>query len=109
MKRPFADFTLGSGYQTAHKNGQVYRLEAAAGTRFAGAEQPFGIVLFGSYHEDHRGFDDLEAGYVDDLTVAPDKAFDSVDFRRYNDNHRRFGLAANCRTPLRRKATTTYG
>ena len=92
IKQPFADLTLGGGYQPAHKNGKIYRIEAAAGTRFGGTGKPWGIVLFGSYHEDHRGFDDLEAGYIDDLTVAPDKAFDSVDFRRNNYNRRRFGF-----------------
>ena len=92
IKQPFAELTIGGGYQPAHKSGKVFRIEGAAGTRFGRTEQPWGIVLFGSYHEDHRGFDDLEAGYIDDLTIAPDKAFDSVDFRRYNYNRRRFGF-----------------
>lgn len=92
IAKPFLDITGGGGYQPAHDNYEIYRGEAAAGTRFGGADQPFGIVLYGSYHEDHRGFDDLEAGYVDDPEAAPDKAFDSVDLRRYNYNRRRFGF-----------------
>jgi TonB-dependent receptor len=93
VKKTFLDFTIGGGYQPAHSNGQIIRLEAAAGTRFGGAEKPFGVVVYGSYHEDHRGFDDLEAGYFNgQADGVPDKVFDGVDFRRYSYNRRRFGF-----------------
>ncbi len=93
VKKTFLDFTIGGGYQPAHQNGQIIRLEAAAGTRFGGAEKPFGVVLYGSYHEDHRGFDDLEPGYFDgQADGVPDKVLDGIDFRRYSYNRRRFGF-----------------
>ncbi|QXQ07633.1 TonB-dependent receptor [Sphingosinicellaceae bacterium] len=92
IKKSFVDLTFGGGYQPAHDSGKVYRLDGAAATRF-GPDKSLGIVLYGSYHEDHRGFDDLEAGYVDAQgDGVPDKAFDSADLRRYNYNRRRFGF-----------------
>ncbi len=92
VKKTFLDFTIGGGYQPAHDDGRIIRLDAAAGTRFGGPDKPFGIVVYGSYHEDHRGFDDLEAGYVNGQPDVPDKVFDGVDFRRYSYNRRRFGF-----------------
>ncbi len=93
LKGPFVEATIGGGYQSARKSGKVFRGDIATGTRFGGADKPFGIVVYGSYHEDRRGFDDLEAGYVDgQADGVPDKVFDAVDLRRYNYNRRRFGF-----------------
>ena len=97
IKHSFVDGTIGGGYQPEHQSWKVYRGEIAAGTRFGGPDQPFGIVAYGSYHEDHRGFDDVEAGYIDANPAVNDRAgkvFDSVDLRRYNYNRRRFGFGS---------------
>ena len=92
VKAPFVEGTVGGGYQPARKNWQVFRGELAAGTRFGGDAKPFAIVLYGSYHSDHRGFDDIEAGYFDSLAPGnANKIFDSAELRRYNYNRRRFG------------------
>ena len=94
IKRPLVDGEIGGGYQPAHGHAGVYRAVLAAGTRF-GPDQAFGIEVNGSYHEDGRGFDDVEPGYLDAETPSPtSKTLSSVDLRRYNYNRRRFGFGA---------------
>jgi len=102
IKKPFVEGTIGGGYQPAHGHAGVYRAELAAGTRF-GPDKAFGIEVNGNYHEDGRGFDDVEPGPLEtgpkyngnQVPSGPgDTALDSVDLRRYNYNRRRFGLGA---------------
>ena len=93
LQRPFFEGTIGGGYQSAHKNGDVFIGEAAAGTAF-GPERQFAIVLTGSFHTDTRGFDDVEPGLLDavDPGTPGDRVLDSLDLRRYTYNRRRFGF-----------------
>ena len=105
IKKPFLEGSLGGGYEAFRKNANVFAGEAAVGTTF-GADHRFAIVLSGSYHSDHRGFDDIEPGLLDAGVLAdgvtPDPRFtstvlDSVDLRRYNYNRRRFGFGGELR------------
>ena len=92
LKGPFVEGTLGGGYQPAHDHAGIFRGELAAGTKF-GPDKAFGIILYGSYHEDHRGFDDLEADYKNAQSDGvPDKVFDDLQLRRYEYNRKRFGF-----------------
>jgi len=93
LTKPFFEGTIGGGYQSAHKNGNVFIGEAAAGTAF-GPDQRFAIVLTGSFHTDMRGFDDVEPGLLDAVQPGTpgDKVLDSLDLRRYTYNRRRFGF-----------------
>ena len=72
------------------------------GGRFGPDDKPFSFVLTGSFREDRRGFDDIEADYIDDksLTSASgpafsalqvDKALADIQLRRYDYHRRRFG------------------
>lgn len=101
IKKPFIEGILGGGYETFRKDYQVFAGEAAIGTIF-GPDKQFAIVLDGSYHTDRRGFDDLEPGLLDAGADANDPLYrstvlDSVDFRRYNYNRRRFGFGGELR------------
>jgi TonB-dependent receptor len=97
IKKPFIEGTLGYGYQPAHNHYGVYRAILAAGTRF-GADKAWGIELNGSYHEDHRGFDDVEPAFTDASAPARNnRVLDSVDLRRDNYNRRRFGFGVELR------------
>lgn len=95
LRKPFFEGTIGGGYQSAHKNGDVFIGEAAVGTTFGPAKQ-FAVVLTGSFHTDKRGFDDAEPGLLDADGVQPgtqgDRVLDSLDLRRYTYNRRRFGF-----------------
>ena len=93
LKQPFFEGTIGGGYQNAHKSGDVFIGEAAAGTAF-GPDNQFAVVLTGSFHTDKRGFDDAEPGLLDavDPGTPGDKVLDALDLRRYTYNRRRFGF-----------------
>ncbi len=92
IKRPFIEGTIGGGYEVAHGHAGVYVGELTAATRF-GPDQAFGILIDGSYHEDGRGFDDVEPGPLDaDPITRTNTVLDTVDLRRYNYNRRRFGF-----------------
>ncbi len=93
LTKPFFEATIGGGYYNAHKNGDIFIGEAAAGTSF-GSEKQFAIVLTGSFHTDKRGFDDVEPGLLDAVQpgTAGDKVLDALDLRRYDYNRRRFGF-----------------
>lgn len=94
IKKSFLEIDLGSGYQNAHNHWGVYRAVVAGGLRF-GPDRAFGIEVNGSYHEDHRGFDDTEPAFLDADPITPtNKVLDVVDLRRYNYNRRRFGFGA---------------
>ena len=94
IKKSFLEGTIGGGYQPAHGHAGVYRAELTGALRF-GPDQTFGVLAYGSYHEDGRGFDDLEPGPLDDSAPSPtNTVLGSADFRRYNYNRRRFGFGA---------------
>jgi TonB-dependent receptor len=102
VDHPFADGAIGYGYEPAHKHGGPLNLDLAVGGRFGGDDKPFSFVLTGSYREDKRGFDDIEADYVDDPTLTAvsgpafsalqvNKALGDIQLRRYDYHRRRFG------------------
>ena len=93
LTNPFFEGTIGGGYQSEHKSGDVFIGEAAVGTAF-GPEKQFAIVLTGSFHTDKRGFDDVEPGLLDAVQpgMPGDKVLDTLDLRRYTYNRRRFGF-----------------
>jgi TonB-dependent receptor len=106
IQRPFADATLGWGYEPLHDHTGPFDGELAVGARFGLGQapgwvsnpQPFSFVLNASRKDDRRGIDDLEESYIDDTGVAKKadagiqgKAFSGVDFRRYDYHRRRFG------------------
>ena len=102
VDHPFADGAIGYGYEPAHNHGGPLNLDLAVGGRFGGEDKPFSIVLTGSYREDKRGFDDIEADYVDDPTLTDasgptlsplqiNKALGDIQLRRYDYHRRRFG------------------
>lgn len=102
IKRPFLEGELGGGYQPLHGHAGVYRASIAAGYRF-GPDKAFGIEANASYHEDGRGFDDVEPAYqetgpmINGVQVPggpSDKLLSGVDLRRYNYNRRRFGFGS---------------
>ena len=115
VTKPFADITVGVGYEPIHEHGGPYNGEIAVGARFGfnnglvveqgrTADQvmpgwisnptPFSIVLDASWREDRRGFDDLEEDYIND-PINPagplDKVYDDLQMRLYNYHRRRFG------------------
>lgn len=112
--RPFADVTLGYGYEPLHDHGGPFNADIALGGRFGfpdghfrlqnGAEvapstsgwisnpTPFSVVLTASTRQDRRAIDDIEESYIDDQAGgAPDKAVGQYDLRRYDYHRRRFG------------------
>ena len=102
IDRPFVEGALGYGYEPAHKHGGPFNADIAVGARFGGGDRPFSFVLTASRREDRRGFDDIEADYVDDDTltaVSPpalsalqvNKALANIQLRRYDYHRRRFG------------------
>jgi TonB-dependent receptor len=114
--KPFADITLGAGYETAHKHTGPFDAEVAAGARFGFNDSglviengetanqvnpgwvsnptPFSIVLDGSWRTDRRGFDDLEEDYTNEPfnPAGPlDKTYADLQLRHYDYHRRRFG------------------
>lgn len=98
----FVDGAVGYGYEPAHDHGGPLNLDLTVGARFGGINKPFSFVLTGSYREDRRGFDDIEADYVDNPDLRPasgaaftplqlSKALADLQLRRYNYHRRRFG------------------
>ena len=103
IDKPFAEGAIGYGYEPAHKHGGPLNLDLAIGARFGGADRPFSFVATASRRDDKRGFDDIEADYVDDpglaATTGPafsplqvDKALADIQLRRYDYNRKRFGF-----------------
>ncbi len=115
LTAPFAEVTLGAGYEPMHQHGGPYNADLAVGGRFGfdggrlviqGSDSPpaaragwmsnptpFSFVLTASRRVDFRGFDDIEEDYIDDPSLGPafDKAFVDLQMRRYNYHRRRFG------------------
>ena len=114
--RPFLDLTAGTGYEFGHDHYGPTNGEIAVGGRFGFANgrpvvhgwgeepvapggffsnpTPFSFVLTASSRTDRRGFDDIEEDYIDDPTVAPDKAYSDLQLRRYDYHRRRYGYGA---------------
>lgn len=112
ITRPFADLTIGWGYEPLHDHTGPFNAEVAVGGRFGlpnghlaiaglGADEaptsgwisnptPFSFVLTYSRRDDRRGVDDLEQGYLDDPSLARN-ASSGFDLRRYDYHRRRFG------------------
>ena len=93
---PFAEVTLGGGMETERNKG-FFRDEIVIGAPFGGknasGDAPFSFVLSQFLYNDKRGFDDIEAAYIDDQPSTPDKAFDALELRRYQYNRKRFGYS----------------
>jgi len=89
LKRPFADVTLGGGYEPLHSSA-LYRDEVVVG---APVSEAFSFVLTQFQYNDRRAVDDVEAAYKDDQPATPDKAFDGIELRRYDYHRRRFGFS----------------
>ena len=103
VDHPFIEGAIGYGYEPEHQHGGPLNLDLAIGGRFGGDNKPFSFVLTGSRRDDKRGFDDIEADYVDNpaLTAASgpalsplqvNKALADIQLRRYDYNRRRFGF-----------------
>jgi len=97
IDKPFAEVTLGAGYEFFRKQ-PLIREEVVVGGGFGGVNadgrKPFSIVLTQFILNDRRGFDDIEAAYINDQTNGtPDKAFDALELRRYNYHRQRFGYS----------------
>ncbi len=98
IEKPFfLEASVGGGYEALRPNFSPKRAELTIGGRFRldkglASDGPFSFVLTASEFDDRRGIDDLEAAYVDGQPVVPDKAYDSLEMRRYNYNRRRFGI-----------------
>ncbi len=103
VNHAFADGAIGYGYEPAHKHGGPLNLDLALGARFGGDSKPFSFVVTGSRRDDRRGFDDLEADYINDDGLVPasgpafsalqrNKALADIQLRRYDYNRRRFGF-----------------
>jgi TonB-dependent receptor len=93
----FFEGALGSGYEALRPNFSPRRAELTIGGRFSPGKGldsggPFSFVLDASEFDDRRAIDDIEEAYVDNQPVTPDKAYDSLELRRYNYHRRRFGL-----------------
>ncbi len=115
ISKPFADITLGAGYQPIHDHAGPFNAEVAVGARFGfdnglviengqSADKvnpgwisnptPFSFVLDASYREDRRGFDDIEEDYINDPAnpAGPlDKVYDDLQLRKYDYHRTRFG------------------
>lgn len=101
VEHTFIDGAIGYGYEPEHDHGGPLNLDLAVGSRFGGLNKPFSFVLTGSWREDHRGFDDIEADYVDaplSSTSGPafsplqvNKALSDIQLRHYDYHRRRFG------------------
>lgn len=95
----FVEATLGGGFEHEHANFAPFRAEVAVGGRlgdgrgFSGTG-PFSFVLAASESDDRRGFDDIEADYLDDPSY-PNKAIDDYQLRRYSNHRKRFGLSGD--------------
>ncbi len=117
ITKPFAEITLGAGYEPIHDHTGPFNAEVAVGARFGfdngglviengqSADKvmpgwisnptPFSFVLTGSYREDRRGFDDIEEDYTNDPsnpTNPLDKTYADLQLRHYDYHRRRFGV-----------------
>lgn len=91
----FADVTLGGGVETFAGKG-LYRDEVVVGGPIGGTgngkNPALSFVLSQFLYNDHRSFNDIEAGYVD-AAGTPDKAFAGLELRKYDYYRQRFGYS----------------
>lgn len=88
--KPFANIRVGGGYE-ALRNTPVTDLTGTAGGRFGDAGK-FSALITGTYYEDKRGINDIEASYYDlQSSGVPDKAFSSFQQRYYQYHRKRHG------------------
>lgn len=96
LTKPFAEVTLGGGVETFKGTG-LYRDEVVIGAPFGGknanGNSLFSFVATQFLYNDRRTFDDIEESYFDNQPVTPDKAFDSLELRKYQYNRKRFGYS----------------
>ena len=96
IDKPFIEATLGTGYEFFRKK-PLLREEIVVGGGFGGTNadghKPFSVVLTQFLLNDRRGFDDIEAAYINDQPNTPDKAFDALELRRYNYRRERYGYS----------------
>ena len=96
VKRAFVEATLGGGLET-YRNTGLYRDEVVIGAPLGGnsadGKAPFSFVVTQFLYNDRRTFDDIEAGYLNDSTVGPDKAYGGLELRKYQYRRKRFGYS----------------
>jgi TonB-dependent receptor len=116
LEKPFAEFSLGGGYEPIHSHGGPYNADIAFGARFGfhdglvienGSNSngvspgfvsnptPFSFVVSASWREDKRGFDDIENDPINDPanpTTALYHAYDDLQLRHYDYHRKRFGV-----------------
>lgn len=96
LKKPFAEVTLGGGYEPLHSSA-LYRDEVVIGAPIghnAEGDPLFSFVVTQFLYNDRRAVDDVEAAYKDDQADGvPDKAYDALELRRYDYHRRRFGYS----------------
>jgi TonB-dependent receptor len=88
VTHPFFEGTLGGGYEPLHQH-PLFRDEVVVGDAIG----PVSFVLTQTQMNDQRAIDDVEEGYVDGQPVVPDKAYSTLELRRYNYHRRRFGYS----------------
>jgi TonB-dependent receptor len=92
--QPFLQGNIGTGYEPLRRGGLITDLAINTGGHFGGPDGffssgPFSIVLTASYYEDHRGIDDVEPAYINDLSMAPHQALGEIQQRDYELNRKR--------------------
>ncbi len=102
--RPFLDADLGGGYEPL-RGTPAYHAELSAGRSYSGGDglgglfggaDAFSAVITAVYHQDQRGVDDIEESYTDQQSSGvPDKVLSDLQFRRYEYERKRYGVAAN--------------
>jgi TonB-dependent receptor len=102
--QPFLDADLGGGYESL-RGTPVYLGQVSAGRSFSGGDgigglfagaNAFSAVVTAVYHQDSRGIDDVEEGYTDQQSSGvPDKVLSDLELRRYANDRKRYGVAAN--------------
>jgi TonB-dependent receptor len=114
VSEPFADLTLGGGYEPEHQHAGPWNAEIAVGGRFGfdgenpvfvgvgeplaprvgffSDPTPFSFVLTASRREDRRGFDDIEEDYNNPGTG--DRSYQDLQLRKYDYHRIRTGAGA---------------
>jgi TonB-dependent receptor len=96
----FLDASVGSGIESL-RGSPVYKGDITAGKRFF--DDKVAVILSYGYEQDHRGINDIEADYINDPTTVPagtsafltQKAFDDLQFRRYQYHRLRQGFGGS--------------
>lgn len=97
----FFEGTLGEGYEPERKT-TILNEEVALGGGFgtnASGGKLFHVVLTQSQHNDARGFDDIEEGYLDTPgtlgnSATENKIFSALELRRYRYHRQRSSYSA---------------